>query len=330
VIRRGTVQLTALALAVPFIAACSGPQSTLDPAGPMARDVAVIWWVMCGFSAFILLLVSGLWIHAMRRPHRTYSPAEAKRWHGFWIIGGGIVLPTASVVLLLIFGIPAGQHMLPSPVEGEQPLRIEVTGHQWWWEVRYPESGVVTANQLHLPAGRPVDLTVTSADVIHSFWVPRLGGKIDMVPGHHNQIRLQADEPGKHRGQCAEFCGTQHSRMVLHVEAHTPDNFARWIEARQDRQIAPPPAPAGDVFVERCGICHSVAGISQGQRAPDLSDLGSRPTLGSGVLVNDKGAILRWLQEHQRLKPGTGMPSTEDVAPAELETIARWLEGLAP
>src|SRR5690606_1533573 len=141
-----------LGLAVPLLAACDGPQSALAPASPMASSVANVWWTMFGFSTLVLLVVSALWIYAMRRQPRETSPAEARRIHRRWLIGGGLVLPTASIVLLLAFGLPAGRSMLPLP--GDQALRIEVTGHQWWWEVRYPESGVVTANQLILPVGR--------------------------------------------------------------------------------------------------------------------------------------------------------------------------------
>ncbi|MHA6493455.1 cytochrome c oxidase subunit II [Pseudomonas borbori] len=296
----------------------------------MAREVALLWWVMCGFATLVLVVVSALWIYAMRRTPRDTTPEQAARINRRWIIGGGIILPTVSIVLLLIFGIPIGHRMLPLPLIGEQPLRIEIIGHQWWWEVRYPDSGVVTANQLHIPAGRPVDLRVSSADVIHSFWVPRLGGKIDMIPGRHNEIRLQADEPGMHRGQCSEFCGTQHSHMILHVEAHAEADFAAWLAARQAPQIEALAGPAGTTFVERCGACHRVAGISEGQRAPDLTDLGSRPTLGSGVLVNDRGAILKWLRNHQKLKPGNAMPLHDDIDPEHLDAIASWLETLAP
>ena len=324
------MQLTVLTLAVPILSACSGPQSALDPAGPMAREVALLWWLMCGFAALVLLVVSALWIYAMRRTPRQTTPEQARRITLRWIIGGGILLPGLSIVVLLVFGVPIGQRMLPLPLLGEQPLRIEITGHQWWWEVRYPESGVVTANQLHIPAGRPIDLQVSSADVIHSFWVPRLGGKIDMIPGRDNQIRLQADQPGIYRGQCSEFCGTQHSHMILHVQSHSEDDFAAWLSARQTAQISPPAGPAGETFAARCGTCHRVAGVSDGQRAPDLSDLGSRPTLGSGVLVNQPGAILTWLREHQRLKPGNAMPLHDDIDPTHLQVIATWLEGLAP
>lgn len=144
-------KLTTLTLAVPFLVACQGPQSALDPAGPMAREVAILWWAMCAFATLVLIVVTALWVHAMRRNRPQMDDARARQLTLRWLIGGGLLLPTLSIVVLLLFGIPIGHRMLPLPLGGEQPLRIEVIGHQWWWEVRYPDSGVVTANQLHLP-----------------------------------------------------------------------------------------------------------------------------------------------------------------------------------
>ena len=323
-------KLTTLTLAVPLLVACEGPQSTLDPAGPMAREVAILWWAMCAFATLVLIVVTALWVHAMRRTSPQMDAARARQLTLRWLVGGGLLLPTLSVLLLLLFGIPIGHRMLPLPLAGEQPMRIEVIGHQWWWEVRYPDSGVVTANQLHLPVGRPVDLDVTSADVIHSFWVPRLGGKIDMIPGRDNRIRLQADQAGTFRGQCSEFCGTQHTHMILDVQAHEEEDFANWLQARREQQISALPGPAGDTFATHCGLCHRVAGVSEGARAPDLSDVGARTSLGAGVLSNKPGALLRWLHEHQRLKPGNAMPLHDDLDPDHLSTIADWLETLRP
>jgi len=322
-------KLTTLTLAVPFLVACQGPQSALDPAGPMAREVAILWWAMCAFATLVLIVVTALWVHAMRRKTPPMDAARARQLTLRWLVGGGLLLPTLSIVVLLAFGIPIGHRMLPLPLD-EPPLRIEVIGHQWWWEVRYPDSGVVTANQLHLPVGRPVDLDVSSADVIHSFWVPRLGGKIDMIPGRENRIRLQADRPGTFRGQCSEFCGTQHTHMILDVQAHEEEDFTNWLQARSDWQAAALPGPAGEAFAARCGQCHRVAGVSEGDRAPDLSDIGARSMLGAGVLNNEPGALLRWLQAHQRLKPGNAMPLHDDLDPDHLSAIADWLETLHP
>jgi cytochrome c oxidase subunit 2 len=325
------VTLTTPVLAVPLLGACAGDQSALAPAGPAAREVAWLWWAMLSFSSLVLTVVTVLWLYAMLRRPREHSDEQRRRIERRWLVGGGLLLPWLSIIALLIFGIPVGQRMLPLPLTGEQPLRIEVTGHQWWWEVHYPDSGVVTANQLHLPAGRPVDLTLRSADVIHAFWVPRLGGKLDMIPGRSNVLRLQADEPGLFRGQCSEFCGTQHAHMAISVQAQPEDEFAAWIDARR-QPVAPQRLqnPAAALFADYCGTCHRVAGLSQGSRAPDLSDVGSRPRLGAGVLANEPGAIARWLREHQRLKPGNGMPLHDNLSDTQLDALAEWLESLAP
>ncbi|MCW3147886.1 cytochrome c oxidase subunit II [Stutzerimonas stutzeri] len=296
----------------------------------MARDVANVWWAMFAFSVLVLVVVSWLWIHAMRRQPREVDAEQARRINRRWLVGGGLILPTASIFALLAFGIPAGRGMLPLPVIGEQPLRVEITGHQWWWEVRYPDSGVVTANQFILPVGRLIDIELSSADVIHSFWVPRLGGKLDMIPGRTNTLRLQASESGVMRGQCAEFCGSQHAHMILHVEALEAEAFDQWIEARAGREHQPPTGAAGQVFGERCGQCHRVAGVSDGQRAPDLSDLATRPTLGAGVIANDAEGLRRWLREHQSLKHGNAMPRHDDISDETLDQLADWLETLAP
>ena len=305
--------------------------SSLNPASPMARQVANVWWGMFAFATLVLVAVSAIWIYAMVRKPRETSEQEALRINRRWVIGGGIVLPSVSIIVLLIFGIPTGRNMLPLPVEGEQPLRVEVTGHQWWWEVHYPDSGVTTANQLIIPAGRLVDVAVTSADVIHSFWVPRLGGKMDMLPGRTNVIRLQASHAGVFHGQCSEFCGLQHAQMKLHVQALEQSQFETWLAARTDLSYEKgAPAEAGQVFSDRCGQCHRVAGITDGNRAPDLSDLATRPTLGAGVIDNSSEGLRRWLNEHKTLKFGNGMPAHDDIPPQTLDQIADWLETLAP
>lgn len=201
----------------------------LSPAGPSALSAAWLWWGMFGWFALVLVVVIALWLYAIRRSPGATSEARAKQVQGRWIIWGGLVLPITSMVVILAFGIPAGHRMLPLPPEDGDALRIDVTAHQWWWEVRYPESGIALKDELHVPAGVPIDLYLTSADVIHSFWVPRLGGKLDMLPGRTNVLRLHADEPGTYRGQCAEFCGTQHAHMKFTVTAHSPENYQAWV-----------------------------------------------------------------------------------------------------
>lgn len=217
--------------AVPALVACAGPQSVLDPAGPAAREIAALWWGMFIVAVVVFVGVMTAWVVGLLRRPPKLEEAREKRVVRRWIVLGGLLLPSVSVAVLLAFGIPAGHRLLPLPLAGEAPLRVDVTARQWRWEISYPESGVVLINELRLPAGRAVDVHVQSLDVIHSFWVPRLGGKIDVVPGRTNVVRLRADAPGAFRGQCAEFCGTRHALMVLHVTAQNGDAFDEWLEA---------------------------------------------------------------------------------------------------
>jgi cytochrome c oxidase subunit 2 len=216
-----------------FLAGCSGPLSSLDPAGPSARSGALLWWGMFAYASVVFVAVVALWLHAMRRPPDTRDEAQQRRIHNRWIIGGGVILPSVSITLLLLFGIPTGHRMLPLPPAEGAALRIDVIGHQWWWEVRYPDSTISLNNELHIPAGTPIDIHLSTADVIHGFWVPRLGGKLDAIPGRINVLRLQADEPGVYLGQCAEFCGLHHAVMKFTVTAHSPEEFNQWIERQQ-------------------------------------------------------------------------------------------------
>lgn len=295
---------------------------------------------MLAVTVVVSLGVYTLWLVTFRRreqPQRT--PREERRIMLRWVLGGGIALPVVSIVALMVFAAPTGRGMLP--LAGHDAERIEVIGHQWWWEVRYPgEQDVITANRLVMPAGEPVDFRLTSADVIHSFWIPRLGGKRDMVPGRYTSIRLEADAPGVFGAQCAEYCGAQHTHMLLYVEALERDDFEAWLAARRS-----PPEPgegfdhAREAFGEHCASCHTVDGFPEALvvgdpdpdvRGPNLSDIGSRPTLGAGVLPMEEGAIAYWLEHHQTLKPGNRMPPHDPIATETLQEIGAWLETLEP
>lgn len=227
------VHLSVVFLLTLVLAGCSGPLSSLDPAGPSARSGALLWWGMFAYASVVLVAVVALWLYAMRRPQDTRDEAQQRRIHNRWIIGGGLILPTFSIITLLMFGVPMGHRMLPLPPADGPALRIDVTGHQWWWEVRYSDSSISLTNELHIPAGVPIDIHLATADVIHGFWVPRLGGKLDAIPGRINVLRLQADKPGVYLGQCSEFCGLHHAVMKFTVHAHTPDDFTRWFESKR-------------------------------------------------------------------------------------------------
>ncbi|WP_233280511.1 cytochrome c oxidase subunit II [Devosia rhizoryzae] len=201
-----------------LLAGCSGELSALDPAGPRAANLATLWWIMLGGAALLFALVMVLFGIAYLRPGclSRITPMQ-------WIVGGGLVLPIPILVLLTGAALVLGEQLLP---KGDAPLRIEGQARQWAWSFGYPGGAGPDDGTLHMPTGEPVDIAVTSEDVIHSFWVPRLGGKIDAIPGHVNVIRLEADEPGIYWGQCAEYCGQGHDGMQFRVEAHAPEDFA--------------------------------------------------------------------------------------------------------
>lgn len=229
--RVATLSAAGIFLLLPLLAGCSGPLSSLEPGGPSARASAWLWWGMFGLFGVIMLVVIGLWIYAMGRQPLEPDPQQDARNHTRWIVWGGLVLPISAMSVVLAFGVPMGQRMLPLPVAEGDPLQIEVTAHQWRWEVRYPDQGIRLENEIHIPAGEPVDLQLTSEDVIHAFWVPQLAGKLDMLPGRVNTLRLEADHPGRYRGVCAEFCGVGHSHMAFVVIAHGADDWQDWLSA---------------------------------------------------------------------------------------------------
>lgn len=213
----------------------------LEPGGPSAGEALLLWWGMFTGATLVLLAVTGLWLWASTRRAPAVSERQAKRIGQRWLVGGGLVLPFAAIGTLLVFGIPAGQRMMPGPGAPGEVMRIEVTGHQWWWDVFYPDSGIRLRDQIHIPVGEPVDIVLTSADVVHSFWVPRLAGKLDALPGRSHVLRLQADEAGEFAGLCAEFCGLHHAHMQFSVTAHPAADFIAWLDstARGTGEVLP-------------------------------------------------------------------------------------------
>jgi cytochrome c oxidase subunit II len=313
---------------VPVLAACGGPLSTLDPQGPGAAPIATLWWIMFWSSLAILLFVTALWLYPLFRELER-RPRISSRW---FVFGGGVVFPLATVLALLGYGLTSGHSMLPLMTD-ERVFRVEVIGNRWWWEIRYPDvDGIVLydANELHIPADRPVDVYLTGADVIHSFWVPRLAGKLDAIPGQINVIRIRADVPGLYRGHCAEFCGGQHARMGFHVEAHDERALRERLEllTARSRPLDPTEAgPGAAAFATHCARCHSVDATRQTDvRAPNLAGLVDRHFLGAGTLRNDSDNLRLWLRDHQAIKPGNLMPDHSDIPSDTLDAIADFLE----
>ncbi len=310
-------------------ASCQGPQSAWTTAADDARHISFLGNVMFGGGAIILALVVILTVLAIRGRPAWRGLISSERMV-FW---GGIVFPVVTLSVLLVYGL-----LLTGAVgRSAQPhdFRIEVTGEQFWWRVRYPEMdgqpGFATANEIHIPAGRTVELVLASPDVIHSFWVPNISGKLDMVPGQQNRMVVKASEPVVARGQCAEFCGVQHANMSLHVIALTEADFAGWLAGQRAEAVQSPGSERGrELFLSAgCGGCHAVRGAAaRGTIGPDLTHFGSRMSLGAGMMTNDAAAIARWISGAQHIKPGNKMPSFDIFKPDELAALASFLEGL--
>jgi cytochrome c oxidase subunit II len=308
------------------------PGGSLDPQGPVAESMAGLWWLMLflGGAVFLLVVVLlAVGLFRRRPPPGSASEGDDDR-SSRWLIGGGIVLPVVVLVVVLGATVRAMRAMRTDASPGA--LVIEVVGHQWWWEVRYPDEGVTTANELHIPVGREVAVQLTSADVIHSFWVPRLAGKLDLLPDGVNTLVFQADEPGEHHSECAEFCGLQHAQMGLVVVAEPADRFESWVSAQQQPAAEPSDAATragAEVFLAGdCAQCHTVRGTSAGgTEGPDLTHFASRPTIGAGAVPNTPAQLARWVTDPHAVKNGVEMP-TPDLSDEQLDAVLSYLETL--
>lgn len=305
------------------------PTSVFQAHAPQAASIARFFYFDLAICAIILLLVTFLVLWAvLRYRHRPGAP-EPRQDEGnpkletLWT-----VVPTL-IVIVLFAGTAYTMHVVNPPVHGRSP-DVVVVAHQWWWEYRYPGPGVVTANELHLPAGHDLLLELRSADVIHDFWVPDLGAKVDAIPGHPNTLWLGPREPGKFLGTCAEFCGNQHALMGIRVMVDAPDRFAAWTQA----QLRPHGHPGAGLaargaalFTQRtCASCHTVSGTSaMGKVGPDLSHVASRETLGAGALMNSHENLAHWIADPQHYKPGCAMPA-QRLSDGDALAIATFLE----
>lgn len=304
------------------------PPPILDPAGPYASSVSLLSWILFAMGAAVLLIVLIAVYIAIFGRASLQTKLGGKT--AIWV--GGIAFPVVVLTILLVYGLSLTRH-LSDPVQGNE-MRVRITGEMWWWRVAYldaqGQSVVHDANELHIPTGRPVVLELESADVIHSFWVPRLSGKLDMIPGRRNLMKIQADAPGTFGGQCAEYCGGPHALMGFKVVAHDPAQFARLMQNRRARESAPSPVPsaAARLFeTSGCAACHRIAGTSaNGLAGPDLTHVGSRGTLGAGILPNNRGTLMGWIGNSQAIKPNNRMPPYTLLTSEQLAQLAVYLE----
>lgn len=333
-------------LAVLATAGCA-EGSALAPASPEASRIAGLWWLLFVLGTAVYVLVLALLAVPLWRSRRATGPTGGDADAGVdagpdaetdapvrrrLVVLVGIALPVAVILAVVVAGSVVGRGVAPRAAPtGTDEVVVEVVGAQFWWRVTYPGHGVVTANEIHVPTGTHVRLRLWSEDVIHSFWVPPLHGKIDLRPGAVTELSFTVDHPGEHAGRCAEFCGLAHAQMGLLVVAEDPDDFASWLE----QQAADAAAPAGDAaergrerFAASCAACHEVRGhTGPADLGPDLTHVASRATLAAGTIPNLPDRLRTWILSPHAVKPGVAMPPT-DLDRQELDELVAYLEGL--
>ena len=343
---RGLLARGACIAASALAAACGGgntSQSALDPAGPQAERLSGLWWVffyvlVAVYVAVMAFLVAGVVRSRRRRAgegdEEIVTPDAGRERRLGRAVAGAVALTTVTLFALLAASFLTGRRVYS--LSDPDPLEVRVIGRQWWWEVRYdadrPSEIVAAANEIHVPVGRVVRFRLESRDVIHSFWVPNLHGKKDLVPGNPAETYLRADRAGEYWGQCAEFCGLQHAHMRLVVVAEPPEQFEAWLDAQ--RRPAPEPATASQergrqlFLTGTCVMCHTVQGTpARGTVGPNLTHVASNKTIAAGSLANTRENLARWVTDSQSVKPGTRMPQ-HTLAPEDLEAVLDYLESL--
>jgi cytochrome c oxidase subunit 2 len=316
-------------------------QDALRPAGVQADHIGSLWNLTLGLCTLVFVLVLAACLVAVWRAPRagadtepdlsSLAGPERRTWRVIkWATGAA----TVGLLVLLVGDVLTSRALARLPLA--DAVNIELVGHQWWWEARYrdadPSREFSTANELHIPVGRPVIVTLRSNDVIHSLWIPNLQGKKDLIPGRTATLRLRADRAGSYRGQCAEFCGLEHAMMALLVEAEPNQRYEAWAEQQRQPAAAPgdPVARRGhDIFVGKsCVMCHTIAGTTANAKlGPDLTHLASRRTIAAGMFPNNRGHLAGWIADPQSLKPGVNMPANA-LAPDDLQALLAYLETL--
>jgi cytochrome c oxidase subunit 2 len=331
-VRRGSYIGLVVALAV--LAAGCNDQSALSPRSEPSRQIATLWWWMLAVAGTVLggalFLLFVAWLRR-RRPGLPLLGSHEGLTTALVVVFG-IVIPLGVNVAVFVVANFVVAKATDAPDPRTTPMTIQVVGHQWFWEVRYPGTTAVTANEIHIPVGTRVNVVARTADVIHSFWVPELNRKIDMIPGHSNRVLLEADEPGRYRGQCAEFCGAQHAHMGMYVFADPRDRFRSWL----DGQAAPRRAPASSaerrgerVFLSNaCASCHAIRGTpARGAVGPDLTHVAGRSTLAALAIPNTSGDLADWIRDPQHVKPGNRMPPL-GLSDSDVRDVVAYLESL--
>lgn len=335
------LRLAALGVAL-SMSACGGIQNVINPAGPQAKNLSDLWWLMFTICSIVFVLVMIALLTSLR--HATADPAarspviepphegEARRRN--------VVIAATSITIVILFVFLIASYLSGRSVTAElahkNGLSIDLTGHQWWWEARYNDvdsSNIfTTANEIHIPVGVPVMFTLHGADVIHSLWVPNLAGKKDLIPGKVNTIWLQADKPGVYRGQCAEYCGLEHARMALWIVAEPQEQFNAWRQNATQQAVAPSTDSQKHgqqvFFHSTCVMCHAINGTPAGSNiGPNLTHVGSRNTIAAATLSNTREHLAQWVKDSQRFKPGNKMPRN-DLSDADLNSICDYLQSL--
>jgi cytochrome c oxidase subunit 2 len=320
--------------AASLVSACATAPSPLRPASAPARELSVLQWWLIAISLAVCAIIGVLLLIPLR--HRVRAVGDAPVMAGGstkWIIIG---VAASAAIMLAVYVYTVVVLADTSAPDRTPAVTVQVIGHRWWWEVRYPSAGAgrpaVTANEIHIPVGEPVRLRVTSADVIHDFWVPRLQGKIDLNPGSTNTFWLRADSAGRYRGQCAEYCGAQHAHMIVWVVAEPRPDFEQWLAHQREPAAEPQSAEARAAqlafHASPCVACHTVRGTNaRGTLGPDLTHLASRRTIAAGTLTNSQGNLAGWITNAPSLKPGVTMPRI-DLPPATMHQIVAYLESL--
>lgn len=318
-----------------FLSGCGDAPNVFAPKGPAAAEIAELGWLLVGLGSAVFGLVMGLLFYASFRRRSADAAEDGRRTPPSpttqrWVIMGGVVFPTVILAVVLFFTITTLRAISArAPVAD---LTIEVIGRQWWWEVHYPNQQIVTANEIHIPLGQPVRMVLKAGDVIHSFWVPALHGKLDMIPGQENEFWLQADHAGEYWGECTEFCGLQHAKMNFVVVAESAEDFARWLERERQPATTPtdPLLQQGQALflASTCAYCHAIQGTTAvGTLGPDLTHLASRRTLAAGAVRNTPGHLAGWIVDPQHIKPGNLMPASHYSGP-ELQALLAYLLSL--